>query len=105
MVGGYLPAPLADHLRLLSVYHGRSFQSILHQITSEWCESIGKTEDEILNELSKRAILEWERRKKEGKASERQHEAYLREVRNLLRRKKVSEHHIEQLINKMKVVA
>jgi len=105
MVGGYLPAELADRLRLLSVYHGRSFQSILQQITTEWSEEIGKTDDEIIEELAEKAMAEWNRRTSEGEANEKQRDAYLREVRNILRRKKVSEHHIERLINKMKVVA
>lgn len=106
MVGGYLPNPLANHLRLLSVYHGRSFQSILQQIILEWCKT-QETEEEIIDALAAQAFYEWQRRASEYKgkttnAKAKEAEKYEEELKGILERRKVAEHHIQAVLNKFR---
>lgn len=103
MVGGYISLPLADHLRLISVYYGKSLQNIFQEIIEEWCRKINKSEKEITEVLTERAIAEWQRRIMEsGKISRIEQEKYMREIYSILKRRKVAERHINIILNKLK---
>jgi len=104
LVGGYIPLPLADRLRLLSVYYERSAQNLLREIIEEWNKAIGKSEEEIIETLVERAVVEWQRRILEsGTISRRAQEDYINELSETLARKKVASHHIDIILGKLKL--
>ena len=103
LVGGYIPLPLADHLRLISVYYNKSLQNIFQEIIEEWCRKINKSEKDIIEILTEKAVVEWQRRVMEsGKISRIEQEKYIREIYSILKRRKVAERHINVIINKLK---
>ena len=98
MVGGYFPLSLVQRIRLLAVYQGRSVQNIFQQIVEQWSESADvKPNDVVIKELAKRAFEEWERRK--NNENEVQISEYLKELNLVLTRRKVSRHHIEEILD------
>ena len=103
LVGGYIPLPLAEHLRLLSIYHGESLQSILRKIIAEWCRDVDKSEKEIIETLVEKAVFEWQRRiVQTGKISKIEQEKYLREIQTILKRRKVAGRHINIILSELK---
>jgi len=103
LVGGYIPLPLADHLRLISMYYNKSLQNIFQEIIEEWCRKINKSEKYIIEILTEKAVMEWQRRVMEsGKISRIEQEKYIREIYSILKRRKVAERHINVIINKLK---
>lgn len=104
LVGAYLPLPLADHLRLLSVYYGKSIQSILQELITEWMNTVNKPEKEVIDALVERAVVEWHRRIMEaGEISRQQQEEYIEEIKDtLLRRRKLADHHADKVVEKLK---
>ncbi len=103
LVGAYLPLPLADRLRLLSVYFGKSLQAILQEIIGQWITSVDKSEKEIIDALVERAVMEWQRRVIESGEMDRQkQDNYLKEIRAALQRRKVAERHIDSVAGKLK---
>lgn len=103
LVGGYIPLPLADHLRLISMYYNKSLQNIFQEIIEEWCRKTNKSEKYIIEILTEKAVMEWQRRVMEsGKISRIEQEKYIREIYSILKRRKVAERHINVIINKLK---
>jgi len=103
LVGAYLPLPFADYLRLLSVYFGKSLQSILQELLVEWSNTINKSEKEIMNELIERAVLEWQRRIVEsGKIDRKKQEQFLQEIQAALLHKKITKKHLEYIVTELK---
>ncbi len=103
LVGGYIPLPLADHLRLISMYYNKSLQNIFQEIIEGWCRKINKSEKYIIEILTEKAVMEWQRRVMEsGKISRIEQEKYIREIYSILKRRKVAERHINVIINKLK---
>ncbi len=104
LVGAYLPLPLAEQLRLLSLYYDKSLQNILQEIIMEWYNTVNKSEKEIIETLVERAIVEWQRRVMEsGEISRQKQEEYIEETKDTLRRRKISERHINTIIDKLKI--
>ncbi len=103
LVGAYIPLPLANRLRLLSVYYGKSLQGILEELISEWDKATDKSEKEIIDALVERAVMEWQRRMMEsGTLSRQEQEDYIRELQSVLQRRKVSKYHVDIILDKLK---
>lgn len=102
LVGGYVPLPLADHLRLISVYKSKSLQNMFQEIIEKHCRE-SKSEKEIIEILVEKAVMEWQRRIMEsGKISKIEQEKYMREIYSILKRRKVAERHINVILSKLK---
>lgn len=104
MVGGYLPAYLADYLRLASLNRRNTIQQTLRAIISEWIFRYGKTEEQIAEELAQRAAAEWKRRTKSRKGTKKEMDKYALEIRDALKRRKIADHHIQLIIDRLKAV-
>lgn len=103
LVGAYLPLPLANRLRLLSVYYDKSLQNILQQLIDEWSNSVNMSDKEILKALIERAVIEWQRRVMEsGQISRQEQEQYLQETKSALKRRKIANHHINIIMDALK---
>jgi len=103
LVGAYLPLPFADYLRLLSVYFGKSIQSILQELLVEWSNTIDTTEKEIMDELINRAVLEWQRRVLEsGKIDRKRQEDFQQEIKTVLVHKKITKKHLDYIVSELK---
>ncbi len=102
LVGAYLPLPLANRLRLLSVYYEKSLQRILQEIIVEWDNAVNKSEKEIVGALIERAAVEWQRRVMEsGQISRQAQEEYVQEVLSALKRRKISKYHMDVIMEKL----
>ena len=104
MVGGYLPAYLADYLRLASLNRRNTIQQTLRAIISEWIFRYGKTEEQIAEELAQRAAAEWKRRTKSRKGTKKEMDKYALEICDALKRRKIADHHIQLIIDRLKAV-
>lgn len=104
MVGGYLPAYLADYLRLASLNRRNTVQQTLRAIISEWIFRYGKTEEQIAEELAQRAAAEWKRRTKSRKGTKKEMDKYTLEICGALKRRKIADHHIQLIIDRLKAV-
>lgn len=92
-VGAYVPPPLADYLRLISMSEKKSISNLLQKMIEEKIEK--NDESVIIAMIIEQAINEWERRAGSGTMKKR---AYLKEIENELRRKKVSKRHISLIL-------
>jgi len=92
-VGAYMPPHLADYLRLISMSEKKSVSNLLQKMIEEKIEK--NDESVIIAMIIEQAINEWERRAESGTMKKR---AYLKEIENELRRKKVSRLHISLIL-------
>lgn len=99
LVGGYLPLPLVERLRLISLYKGRSIQNILQNIIEDWI--IKFEPDEIIDEVVKLAIEEWDCRIASHKPAPGDYSSYLEEVALLLKKRKISEKYIDEIMERI----
>jgi len=76
----------------------------LKQVLSEWWEHTGKSEETIINDLVDKASEEWKRRVgEEGiKPNNSTIDKYIAEAETRLRKRRVSDKHIEQITSKLK---
>lgn len=95
LVGGYLPLPVAERLRLIALYKGSSIQNILQNIIEDWSNKF-ESDDVIINEVAKLAKEEWKRRRIESIPGD--YSLYLEEVVSLLKKRKISEKYIDEII-------
>ncbi len=110
LVGGHVPLPLADYLRLLALYYEKSIQGTLQTIIQEWCYDREPIET-IAEVLADRAYLEWRRRLNEYQINAntpQRRAAYITEVRERLHKHKVNNpQHIDAVVvsltNKMEL--
>lgn len=98
LVGGYIPATMAERLRLLSIYYEKSLQLIIKESLENWYASYGNPDKSIIEELSDRAVAEWNRRKKENKMTQKQYLGYLKELEERLEKKKLSSDNIQAIL-------
>lgn len=105
LVGAYLPVSLVEHLRLLALYCEDSLQGLVQKVLSEWLENVNMPEKKIISELVERAYSEWGRRleteNKHTVAGVRLQKKYLEEIEDRLRRRKVSEDHINRILREL----
>ena len=95
-VGAYMPPHLADYLRLRSVMEKQSLSSLLQRMID--AERERNDEYQIMAIVVEQAISEWERRAESSVMKKR---AYLKEVEDELRRKKVSKLHISLILEEI----
>lgn len=106
LVGGYVPLQQAQYLHLLAVYHEMSIQKTLQTLITEWCEGKEPVET-ILDTLADRAYMEWVRRVNSLELptvdSVEDRQAYEKEVREHLRKRKVTnEEHVQGVIDRLR---
>jgi hypothetical protein len=104
LVGGHIPLPLANYLNVLALYYEKSIQGTLQSIIQEWCYEKEPIET-IAEVLADRAYLEWKRRLTEYKIdadTAPRREAYLQEIRDRLRKHKVTDEiHVEAVVKRL----
>lgn len=103
LVGGYVPLPVSQRLRLLAVYNETSIQKTLQQIIIEWTTE-KEPENSMIETLADRAYMEWKRRLNEYKIvadTNSRRKAYITEIKERLRRRKLSHEYIEMIAEKL----
>ena len=103
LVGGYLPLPLANRMRLLSVYQQTTVQGILRELIESWSAET-PSDEQVIGQLANRICAEWERRVETGEVKEtkKSQKDYQQEITGMLRRRKVSDHHICMIVDRLK---
>lgn len=97
LVGGYVPRPSAEYLRLLALYKNGSVQSVLQEMIREWMDN-QEPRDSIIETLADRAYMEWIRRDVDIS----KWEAYEKEITERLQRRKVNDQDINDILKEMR---
>lgn len=101
MIGGYVPRSYAEYLRLLSLYNYTTTQTTLKDIIGYWMES-QEPRQSIIHTLADRAYQSWKNRKKENPAEN--YNSYKKEIKDRLRKRKLSERTIYEIITAMNAI-
>ena len=96
-VGAYISQHAASYLRLLAVYKSNTIQAVLHEIIEDWMAN-QEPVDSIIETLADRVHTEWRRRK----TPIFDWNQYEEEVIGRLKRRKVSEEMITQIVKEMR---
>lgn len=106
MIGGFIPRHLAGYLRILTVYHNRSLQSILLEAIESWIDG-QEPEQSVLIALADRAHVKWRQHCLENRKDpewntvrgrSKQFTRYKKDIHERLERKKLSLKHIEAIL-------
>lgn len=108
LVGAYVPRPITDELYLVALYRNTSVSHILQ----EQIEKLVNEQEpvrQLMRILANRAYQEWAKRRKnnEGKHPQwrdksqidRRKAEFIEEVRMRLRKRRISEHHINIIVD------
>lgn len=101
-VGAYLPPPLVDYLRLISVQRGQSLQRTLEDLVIN--QRNQESEEDILTKLIDQAVNEWYSQIDQGSLSggREEQKAFMMGIEDKLRKKKISPIHIKALLPQIK---
>ncbi len=96
-VGAYFPQELADYLKLLSAEKGLSVQKTLQDVVYRQNQECST--EQIIQNLIQQADDKWKDGLAQGqKGNREQQRLYLKEIKNRLKRRKVAEHHIKEIL-------
>lgn len=101
-VGAYLPPPLVDYLRLISVQRGQSLQRTLEDLVIN--QRNQESEEDILTKLIDQAVNEWYSQIDQGSISggREEQKAFMTGIEDKLCKKKISPIHIKALLPQIK---
>lgn len=97
LVGGYVPRPSADYLRLLALYKNGSVQSVLQEMIDEWMKE-QEPKQAIIEVLADRAYMEWIRRDLDIA----NWEYYEKEIISRLKKRKIDDQDIQNILKEMR---
>ena len=97
LIGGYLPLPLANFMRLAAVFHGLSVQKLLYKIIANWYQGAAKDEQTMIVGLIMRGVTEWNMRETDKKRTEADINAYIREMETALCHAKMPMYYLQQI--------
>jgi len=113
LVGAYVPRQTADYLSLLALYHNKSVSKIIEEMIDKRI-STEEPPDAIVRILANRALNEWNKRLQNKKNSHgwkdyddirRRWGAFKEELREQLKRRKLQEYQIEQIVSTLQEIA